>query len=70
MFYCSNCRAPLDEGNESQVVCPACGDPDCWVDATTTPEVYRSDDDFEVDVDPDYAQYSVIPDTDDLDDIF
>jgi len=30
MFNCSRCAGPLDEANESQVVCPWCGAADCW----------------------------------------
>jgi hypothetical protein len=30
MSYCAACGNKVDECNESIVVCPHCGDPDCW----------------------------------------
>lgn len=30
MDRCSNCGGRLDDCNESQIVCPWCGEPECW----------------------------------------
>ncbi|MGO9435939.1 MAG: hypothetical protein ACLPH3_11225 [Terracidiphilus sp.] len=30
MDTCTSCGGRLDECNESQIVCPWCGEPDCW----------------------------------------
>ena len=30
MDRCSSCGGRLDECNESEIVCPWCGEPDCW----------------------------------------
>jgi len=30
MNKCSSCGGRLDDCNESQIVCPWCGEPDCW----------------------------------------
>ncbi len=30
MDKCSSCGGRLDECNESEIVCPWCGEPDCW----------------------------------------
>lgn len=31
MDTCTSCGGRLDDCNESQIVCPWCGDPDCWL---------------------------------------
>lgn len=30
MDICTSCGGRLDDCNESQIVCPWCGEPDCW----------------------------------------
>lgn len=30
MDTCTSCGGRLDDCNESQIVCPWCGEPDCW----------------------------------------
>jgi hypothetical protein len=30
MDRCTSCGGLLDDCNESEIVCPWCGEPDCW----------------------------------------
>lgn len=43
MDRCTSCGGRLDDCNESQVVCPWCGEPDCW------PRLLEDGDEFEAD---------------------
>lgn len=31
MDACTSCGGRLDDCNESEIVCPWCGEPDCWL---------------------------------------
>lgn len=51
MDRCCSCGGLLNDCNESQVVCPWCGEADCWPRLDHLIEFDR--DDFDLDFDPD-----------------
>ena len=55
MSECRCCGGRLDECNESEVVCPRCGEADCWprLDEPIVADLDDFDLDFDLEFDPD-----------------
>ena len=61
MDRCRYCGGILDSCNESEIVCPWCGEADCW---PRLDELIESDlDDFDLDLDWEVAGESIEDDT-------